>query len=123
MRAAVLRMGVAACVLLAGCATRPPAAANEMVTAHDRMRHVPPDRVSALLNLGSNAIEAALGPPVLRRAEGSGEVWLYAHANGCSIDIVMFPASGGSRAAHAATRTPAAMTEADCLRAIAEAAP
>ena len=109
--------------LLAGCATAPPAPPPEPVAATPKKGPKPPDRVAGLLKGGPEAVEAALGPPVLRRPEGAGEVWLYAHANGCSIDVVLLPIGGTPRVAHAATRTPASMTESDCLLAIADGAP
>ncbi len=117
-----MRVGVIVLALLAGCAAPavPPVAE---VAAPVRPRRTPPDRVAALLKATPAAVEAALGSPVLRRPEGSGEVWLYAHASGCSIDIVMLSTSGRPLVAHAATRTPVAMSEAECLRVIAEASP
>jgi len=94
----------------------PQAAANPA-----KPRREPPLRVSALLKADTVAVEAALGLPVLRRPEGAGEIWLYAHASGCAIDLVLFPdTGGGARVSHATTRTPPNLSEAACLRLIAD---
>ena len=117
-----MRFGLIVLALLAGCAAPVvPPMAEAVVPA--RPRRTPPDRVSALLKATPAVVEAALGAPVLRRPEGSGEVWLYAHASGCSIDIVMLSTSGSPRVTHAATRTPVAMSEAECLRVISDGSP
>ncbi|HEY2132587.1 MAG TPA: hypothetical protein VGH36_06390 [Acetobacteraceae bacterium] len=83
---------------------------------------MPPLRASALVGDAPDAVEAALGPPVLRHNEGPAEVWLYATADGCRLDLVLYSDSGGSHVAHAETRTPTQMSEAACLHAIADGA-
>ena len=83
----------------------------------------PPNRVIDLLQADRTALVAALGNPVLMRRENGGEVWLYAHANGCSIDVVLFVNGGLMTVTHATTQTPAGFTEADCLHAIANIVP
>jgi|GEM_PF-3604303 len=109
--------GIATLALLAGCAKPPP---PEPLAAPAKPHRAAPQKVAALLNQPGAAIEAALGPPVLRHPESGGEVWLYAHASGCSVDIQLFPTKGELRVAHATTRTPPSMTEAACLQAIAD---
>ena len=106
--------------LLTACAP-PPAPPPAAQAAPAKPRREPPLRVSALLKADTAAVEAALGPPVLRRPEGAGEIWLYANASGCAIDLVLFPDAGGAaRVSHATTRTPPNLSEAACLRLIAD---
>ena len=113
--------GLAVLAALAGCATPPPQI--QAVAAPPKPHRVAPADVAALINQGPDAVTAALGPPILKRAESGGEVWLYAVANGCSLDVVLFPSRTGPKVAHATTRTPPALTEKACLQAIADAAP
>jgi hypothetical protein len=82
-------------------------------------RPVPPSHASALVGDGPDAVEAALGPPVLRHNEGPAEVWLYATADGCRLDLVLYRDSDGAHVAHADTRTPSHMSETACLHTIA----
>ena len=113
---------------MAGCVP-PPAGALATVAPESGAAAAPrparntPDRVVQFLGKAPADVTAALGQPVLRRAESGGEVWLYAHANGCSVDIVMFPAGAAAKVAHATTRTPAKLAEKDCLQSIASEAP
>ncbi|WP_192898638.1 hypothetical protein [Crenalkalicoccus roseus] len=83
-----------------------------------------PRAAAALLGLGPQALRRHLGEPSLRRAEGGAEIWLYT-AEGCALDLVLYPAGGGLRVAHAAARASgvALRTEAECLREIAGTAP
>jgi hypothetical protein len=118
----------AACLLLplSACGlpgTTAPAAHSQAASqAVPPPRPVPPPRASALVGDAPDAVEAALGPPVLRHNEGPAEVWLYATADGCRLDLVLYADGSGSHVAHADTRTPTHMSEAACLRAIADAA-
>jgi hypothetical protein len=113
---------LAVLLALAGC-TPPPAPAPQATIAPPAPLHTPPPRIVDLIDGPGDAVIAALGPPVLRRKEKGSEIWLYANANGCSIDVVLFGSGPDLRVAHATTRTPAALSEADCLIAIAAAAP
>lgn len=108
----------------AGCVTPPATPAPEPgPLATPRPVRNTPDRVVQFLGKAPDDVTAALGQPVLRRAESGGEVWLYAHANGCSVGIVMFPAGAAAKVAHATTRTPVKLAEKDCLQSIAADAP
>ena len=109
--------GIATLALLAGCAKPPPAMP---VAAPAKPHRTAPQKVAALLNQPASALEASLGTPVLRHPENGGEVWLYAHASGCSVDIQLFTTKGTLTVAHATTRTPPTMTEATCLQSIAD---
>jgi len=113
---------LAAALTLASCAERPaPPAPVAVVVAQATVPRSVPERVVGLIGLAPPAIEDALGPPVMRRPEAGGEVWLYATPDGCSLDLVLFPdRSGLPRVEHASTRTPVTLSEADCLRAVAE---
>ena len=108
---------------MAGCVPPPAGAPESGPAAVPRPARNTPDRVVQFLGKAPADVTAALGQPVLRRAESGGEVWLYAHANGCSVDIVMFPAGAAAKVAHATTRTPAKLAEKDCLQSIASEAP
>jgi len=114
--------GLLILALLAACAQPPaPPPPKPEATLPAKPRREPPLRVAALLKADTAKVEEALGPPVLRRPEGAGEIWLYAHASGCAIDLVLFPDAGGStRVSHATTRTPPNLSEAACLRLIAD---
>jgi hypothetical protein len=106
---------------LTACAPPPPAPpAAPAEAAAPKPRREPPLRVVELLKADAAAVEAALGKPVLRRDESGGEVWLYAHASGCAIDLMLFPDRGTLRVSHATTRTPREMSEAACLRLVAD---
>lgn len=106
---------------LLACTAQPPAApAAPVAAAPARPRREPPLRVSALLKADPATVEAALGPPVLRRPEGAGEIWLYAHASGCAIDLVFFTDRDGAHVSNATTRSPPSISESACLRLIAD---
>jgi hypothetical protein len=107
---------------LAGCA-QPPPAPPPVAAAPPKPHHVAPANVAVLINEGPDQVVAELGRPILKRGENGGEVWLYANANGCSLDVVLFPSSSGLKVAHATTRTPPTLSEEACLQAIADAAP
>ncbi|HEY4253766.1 MAG TPA: hypothetical protein VGM87_21335 [Roseomonas sp.] len=81
-----------------------------------------PGNTAALLGTDAGAVIGLFGPPLLRRSEGSAEIWLYAGPD-CHLDIVFYPGEGGgaARVAHAATRSEGATprTEAECLAGIA----
>ena len=108
--------------LMAGCAMPPPAPMPEAaVPQAAKPVRAAPERAVQLIGKLPDDVTTMLGQPVLRHAEAGGEVWLYAHANGCSLDIMMFPAGTAAKVAHATTRSPVKLSEKDCLRAIADA--
>ncbi len=76
----------------------------------------PAAAASGLVGESPATISARLGPPLLRRPEGSAEVWLYS-AGGCQLDLVFLPRGGGLRVAHAQTRAGgvAQRSESACL--------
>lgn len=88
------------------------------------MVRIGPEPVSAaqLLGAGPDALRRWLGEPALRRPEAGAEVWLYT-ADGCALDLVLYPDGGRLRVAHAEARANGAepRTEAACLRGIAAA--
>ncbi len=107
---------------LAGCTAQPPAPAAT-TEAPRAPRRLAPEKVAALIGMSDETLVKTLGNPVLRKAENGGEVWLYAHANGCSLDVVLFPAKKIPAVTHATTETPARLSEAECLSAIANISP
>lgn len=113
------------CATLAACAVpqAPRPAADTPPPPPTRPARTPPDKVARLIGLAPEGVTAALGAPVLTRGERGGEAWLYAHANGCSIEVVLYPATGPRKVIHATTQTPKGMEESVCLKAIAEASP
>ncbi|UPY36439.1 hypothetical protein [Sediminicoccus sp. KRV36] len=72
---------------------------------------------SGLLGASPEAVRAALGEPLLRRAEGPAQIWLYT-GGGCQLDIVLYTGEAGPRVAHIQARAGgiAQRTEASCLR-------
>ncbi|MCB4822720.1 hypothetical protein [Roseicella aerolata] len=88
------------------------------------IRHAPPGprpvAAAELLGAGPETLRRWLGEPSLRRSEGGAEIWLYA-GEGCALDLVLYPAGGGLRVAHAAARAHGTepRTEVACLRGIA----
>ena len=118
-RVGILLLVLSGCAAPATPSSLPPGTPS-VVPQSVRPRREPPLKVSALLDRDPATVEAALGPPVLRRPEGAGEAWLYAHPTGCSIDLVLFTGKSGTRVSHATTRTPPDMSEAACLRLIAD---
>jgi hypothetical protein len=114
---------LAVLTVVAGCANPPPPPAQVATTPAPKPHRIAPAGVAALINDRPDQVTAALGPPILKRAENGGEVWLYANANGCSLDVVLFPSASGPKVAHATTRTPPTLNEEACLQAIADDAP
>ena len=107
---------------LVGCTPQPPAPATTTEAPRPPKRPAPV-KVAALIGMPADAMVKTLGNPVLRKTENGGEVWLYAHANGCSLDVVLFPAKKILTVTHATTETPSRLSEADCLSAIANIIP
>ncbi len=118
MRGARLLLTLA---MLAGCTAPPsPSPANAQPAAPGPRRE-PPLRVVTLLKAEPAAVEAALGPPAVRRTEGEGEAWLYAESTGCSIQLTFFKDRTGTLlVSNAEYKTPPAVSEAACLRLIAD---
>lgn len=85
-----------------------------------------PAQASQLVGQTPDAVLHWLGPPRLRRAEGSAEVWHY-QSSQCHLDLVLYPEPGvqpGLRVAFASARAigAARRAEAACLRDIARGA-
>lgn len=85
-----------------------------------------PSQASQLVGQTPEAVLHWLGPPRLRRAEGSAEIWHY-QASQCHLDLVLYPEPGvqpGLRVAFASARAigAARRAEAACLRNIARGA-
>lgn len=76
-----------------------------------------PHHAASLLGATPEAVRAALGEPMLRRAEGPAQVWLYS-GGGCQLDIVLYAGASGPRVAHVQARAGglAQRSEASCLR-------
>jgi hypothetical protein len=76
-----------------------------------------PRHAASLLGATPEAVRAALGEPMLRRAEGPAQVWLYS-GGGCQLDIVLYAGASGPRVAHVQARAGglAQRSEASCLR-------
>lgn len=76
-----------------------------------------PGHAASLLGATPEAVRAALGEPMLRRAEGPAQVWLYS-GGGCQLDIVLYAGASGPRVAHVQARAGglAQRSEASCLR-------
>lgn len=76
-----------------------------------------PGHAASLLGATPEAVRAALGEPMLRRAEGPAQVWLYS-GGGCQLDIVLYAGAAGPRVAHVQARAGglAQRSEASCLR-------
>lgn len=103
---------------------QPVAASLATAPASEPAIHQPagdaPMRADQLLGLEPETLRRRLGEPSLRRAEGTAEVWLYA-GSACALDLVLYPALGRLRVAHASARASGAepRTEAHCLRELA----
>lgn len=86
-----------------------------------RARSVPPGpqphHAGSLLGASPEAVRATLGEPMLRRAEGPAQVWLYS-GGGCQLDIVLYAGEAGPRVAHVQARAGglSQRSEASCLR-------
>jgi len=107
---------------LAGCASQPPDP-SVPTEAAPPARRIGPEKVAVLIGMTGETLVKTLGNPVLRKAENGGEIWLYAHANGCSLDVVLLPAKKILSVVHATTETPSRLSEAACLSAIASIVP
>lgn len=85
-----------------------------------------PAQANQLVGQTPEAVLHWLGPPRLRRAEGSAEIWHY-QASQCHLDLLLYPEPGvqpGLRVAFASARAigAARRAEAACLRDIARGA-
>lgn len=84
-----LRWVGAACagIGLAGCAQMPPETVETTAPA------LP---VNAQMIVGSTpaVLSAEFGQPVLRRIDGSAQVWLY-HSSVCGLNLILYPDSAG----------------------------
>lgn len=80
----------------------------------------PPAAAGALIGSHAEEMRRMLGEPALRRPEGDAEIWLY-EAEGCRLDVVLYPEHGALTVAYASARADGAaeVTEAACLAAIA----
>lgn len=79
-----------------------------------------PGTAAALIGADPDGVLAALGPPRLRRTEGTSEIWLYAGPD-CHLDLVLYAEGDGApRVAHAQARADGAVprTETECLAGI-----
>ncbi len=90
----------------------PPPAPRERAAAPGH-----PQSAASLLGATPEAVRATLGEPMLRRAEGPAQVWLYS-GGGCQLDIVLYAGEAGPRVAHIQARAGglAQRSEASCLR-------
>jgi len=79
-----------------------------------------PESAAALIGADAEALLRLLGPPRLRRSEGTSEIWLYAGPD-CHLDLVLYAEAEGPRVAHAQARADGATprTESECLAGIA----
>jgi hypothetical protein len=103
-------------VLLSGCAVAPPTSEG----APAAIARLPvPVQAAALLHAGPREVQGTLGAPDLKRVDGTAEVWLYAAAPDCRVDVVFYPEAGGTRVALAAARVAAPMREEACLKMVA----
>ncbi|MBR0656341.1 hypothetical protein [Plastoroseomonas arctica] len=80
-----------------------------------------PDTAAALIGADPDTVLRILGPPRLRRSEGTSEIWLYAGPD-CHLDLVLYAEAEGARVAHAQARADGAIprTETECLAGIAQ---
>lgn len=62
-----------------------------------------PELSAGLIGTTPEALRAKLGEPLLRRSEGSAQIWLYA-GGGCQLDIVLYAGETGPRVAHVQAR-------------------
>lgn len=76
-----------------------------------------PSQAAPFLGATPETVRAALGEPMLRRAEGPAQVWLYS-GGGCQLDIVFYTGEAGPRVAHIQARAGGITqrSEASCLR-------
>jgi hypothetical protein len=104
----------------AAAAASPAAVPPPILPGPRRRGAAPPSHAAALIGSRIAEVERMLGDPALRRAEGDAEIWLY-EAPSCRLDLVLYPAGGSLAVAYAAARAhgAAAVTEAECLAAIA----
>jgi hypothetical protein len=82
-----------------------------------------PSQAGQLIGQPPETVLRWLGPPRLRRAEGSAEIWHY-QASACHLDLVLYPERDGAtplRVAHASARAAGAerRSEQACLQEIA----
>lgn len=84
-----LRLMGAACagICLVGCAQMP---AETSETAAPAL----PVDAQALVGSTPAVLSAEFGQPVLRRVDGSAQVWLY-HSSVCGLNLILYPDRAG----------------------------
>lgn len=109
-------------VLITGCSAAVPVASVPPPRPSETVSPTTPGlptRAAGLVGESSQAVLTTLGPPTLKRDEGTAEFWLYTGKGGCRIDVVLYREGNTEHVAHAAAATPPRISEAACLRTIA----
>jgi hypothetical protein len=58
--------------------------------------NLPPEpRIGALVGATPGSLTASFGAPVLRRVDGTAQVWLY-HSSTCGLNLILYPDAGGT---------------------------
>jgi hypothetical protein len=78
------------CLMLAGCA-QPELAAS---TPNSTLPAAPAVAPITLVGATTGMLSAELGPPALRRVDGTSQVWLY-HTDVCALNLILFPDAAG----------------------------
>jgi len=110
----------------AACAEGPPSgpetsawpSSGATADARGRPQPVPrPAAGSRFIGATAEGLRAALGEPLLRRHEGTAEIWLYT-GGGCQLDVVFYGSEAAARVAHIQARAGGIQqrSEASCLR-------
>lgn len=91
---------------LAGCAASP---------GEDAQNAPPLLNAQSLVGATPAVLSAAFGQPVLRRVDGSAQVWLY-HSSVCGLDLILYPDSSGTP--RVATAVPDNGNPASCMQSL-----
>ncbi len=132
---------LAAALLLAACAARPPAAtlaarpvvpreqvppnaAKPPASAPEKPAALAPARSADIIGLGTEAVEKLLGAPEMVRRDAPAEVWQY-RSEACVVDLYLYPAQAAYRVAYIEARDPSAASVAadNCFASLAPRRP
>lgn len=68
----------------------------------------------SLLGATPDSLRTDLGDPILRRIDGSAEVWLY-NSRICRLDVIFYPGAAGSPVVSLARPMPRGVSRTSCV--------
>lgn len=98
---------------LAGCA-RPASDSHLAASSPPPAGSTATQASTSLVGATAAALRADLGKPMLRRIDGSAEVWLY-NSPICRLDVIFYPGAAGQPVVSLARPSPQTISSASCV--------